>query len=235
MKLDTAAAAAYIKRQLQTGALSHFDLARIVERAQLAMGLEADGMPGPQTLARLDSFFNPEDLTPAPVDVAEVLPAIAVPTSASVVDGAQRRLERARRVVGQGRYHLGSGGKNPAAATPFDSDGSCDCSGLVCWVLELPRKDPATGVWRNTDQLEADARGQVRADIGEAIEWKYAIPGDVVVYGAGPKIGHTGIVSAIGPDGPTAVIHCRSGAAPAVVETGPSLFKVKGAVILRPR
>ena len=73
MNLDKAAA--YIKAQLASGALAHDDLARIVERAQLAMGLEADGMPGPITIARLDGFFIESDLTPLPVTPTE--PAIA--------------------------------------------------------------------------------------------------------------------------------------------------------------
>lgn len=221
MTWDLAAAKRYIAKRLAAGELTTRDIAQLVAHYQAGHGLKVDGMPGPATMDRLTGFLD-SDLTPVE----------GVPVGMS---RAARRLERARSVVGQGRYHLGSGGKNPQAPHPFDSDGTCDCSGLVCWVLELPRKDPATGVWRNTDQLEADARGQVRGDIGDGVPWEDAQPGDVIVYGAGPKIGHTGIVSAANADGPTAVIHCRSGAAPACVETGPSLFKARGAVILRPR
>ncbi len=54
-------ASAFIKRRLESGTLTHAELARIVERAQLAMGLEADGMPGPQTIARLDGFIIERD------------------------------------------------------------------------------------------------------------------------------------------------------------------------------
>jgi D-alanyl-D-alanine carboxypeptidase-like protein len=89
VKLDTAAA--YIRRQLQTGALTHYDLAKITERAQLAMGIEADGMPGLQTLSRLDSFFNPDDLTPTPVEVP-----IAAPDQVPGFDGPLERVPRNR-------------------------------------------------------------------------------------------------------------------------------------------
>lgn len=222
MNLDKAAA--YIKSQVASGALDFHDLARLVERAQLAMGLEPDGMPGPITVARLDGFFIEADLTPPPQEMPHVMRG---------AEKAARALERARSIVGQGRYHLGSGGKDPTAPTPFDSDGTCDCSGFVAWCFGLPRKHD--GVWFYTDHLEADAHGQVKGDLGDGVHWTAAQPGDVVVYGAGPKTGHTGIVSAIGGDGPVAVIHCRSGSPPAVVETGASFFKARGASILRLR
>jgi hypothetical protein len=67
MNLDKAAA--YIKSQIASGALDHKDIARLVERAQLAMGLDADGLPGPITLARLDGFFIEADLTPPPMEM----------------------------------------------------------------------------------------------------------------------------------------------------------------------
>ena len=222
MNLD--AAAAFIRKALASGALTHYDLAKITERAQMALGLHADGMPGPVTIARLDGFLIEADLTPV-----EGVP---------IVDGGAakrlRALGRARSMVGRGRYHLGAGGKDPNAQDPFDSDGACDCSGFQAWCFGLPRKGD-TGVWFYTDALEADARGQVKGDLGDGVPWEQAKPGDLVVYGNGPKVGHVGMVSAANDHGPTAVIHCRSGGAPAVVETGPSLFKAKGAVILRLR
>lgn len=104
MKLDTAAA--YIKRQLQTGALSHFDLARIVERAQLAMGLEADGMPGPQTLARLDSHMVESHLTP--------VEGVPITESAIAFDGPLPRVPRDRSDVIALLGNPGKGAVDPA-------------------------------------------------------------------------------------------------------------------------
>ncbi len=225
MSMNPDKAASFIRRQMASGALTVYDLARIVERAQLAMGLEPDGMPGVVTLARLDGHMVESEFTP--VEGVPIVP----------VNGAIRRaraLERARSMVGRGRYHLGAGGKDPKAPDPFDSDGTSDCSGFVAWCLELPRKSD-DGVWFYTDALEADARGQVKGDLGDGVAWDAAQPGDLVVYGAGPKTGHVGIVSQVGAAGPVSAIHCRSGAAPAVVETGAAFFKARGAVVLRLR
>jgi cell wall-associated NlpC family hydrolase len=147
---------------------------------------------------------------------------------------------RARSMVGRGMYKLGAGGRNPAAETPFDSDGRCDCSGFLAWCVQRPRVvdvDPGPGrdeVWFYTDQLEADARGKVKGDLGDGVPWEQAQPGDLVVYGAGPRVGHCGLVVEVGPSGPSRVVHCRSGRPPAVVETGADGFRKRGAVILRP-
>lgn len=95
-------AAAYIKAQVASGALDFHDLARLVERAQLAMGLEADGMPGPITVARLDGFFIETDLTPPPME----MPA--------AFDGPLPRVPRNRADVIALLGDPGKGAVNPA-------------------------------------------------------------------------------------------------------------------------
>ena len=155
-------------------------------------------------------------------------------------------VRRARSMVGHGRYCLGAGGRDVAGRTPFgpcakpdvhthEHAGAvfCDCSGFCAWVVGVPRKHD--GVWFYTDQLEADARGQVKGDLGDGVPWAQAQPGDLVVYGAGPKIGHVGIVSEVDATGPAKVIHCQASTTPAVVETSPTVFRRRGAVILRLR
>lgn len=161
---------------------------------------------------------------------------------------------RARSMVGKGYYCLGAGGRDRHAATPL---GACakpkehthgkyghifsDCSGFVAWCVERPRVvdlDPGPGkdeVWFYTDALEADARGKVKGDLGDGVPWHKAQPGDLIVYGAGPAVGHIGIVSEVDDAGPVKVIHCHGGKAPAITETSPDVFERHGAVILRLR
>jgi len=155
---------------------------------------------------------------------------------------------RARSMVGAGFYCLGAGGRDPSAPRPFGACNHpsththgrygkalfCDCSGFVAWCCGLPRKS-AEGVWLYTDQLEADARGQVKGDLGDGVPWHLAQPGDLIVYGAGKAIGHVGIVSEVDDAGPVKVIHCQASRAPAVVETSPAVFERHKAVILRLR
>ena len=131
-------------------------------------------------------------------------------------------------LVGRGSYRLGAGGKHPDAPDPFE-EGKCDCSGFLAWCFALPRKSDE-GVWFYTDQLEADARGEVRGDLGDGVAWDDRQPGDLIVYGAGPRVGHCGILSGV-----DTVIHCQASTHPAVTETGLMLFERKGAVVLRMR
>lgn len=148
-------------------------------------------------------------------------------------------LHRARSMVGRGVYGLGKGGKDPGADDPFEG-GRCDCSGFLAWCFRRWRKSGA-GVWFYTDQLERDAAGEVKGDLGDGVAWDEAQLGDILVYGAGPKVGHCAIVSEVLPPvrdlitGPLRAIHCRAGTPPAVVETGVSLFARKGARVLRLR
>jgi hypothetical protein len=156
-------------------------------------------------------------------------------------------VRRARAWVGKGRYCLGAGGRDPKAADPWGpcvhpkehshaAAGRvfCDCSGFQAWIFGLPRKS-RDGVWFYTDALAADAAGQVKGDLGDGIPWAQAQPGDLVVYGAGPRVGHVGLVSACDATGPSRVIHCQSRGRVAVVETGPQVFVRNRAVVLRLR
>lgn len=144
----------------------------------------------------------------------------------------------ARSWVGKGRYCLGAGAKagskSPlsACAKPKEHGHEhlgnvfCDCSGFVCFIIGIPRKN-ADGTWNNTDHLEKLAKRQ-------GIKWTEAQPGDVVVYGAGAAVGHCGLVSEVDDAGPCKVIHCNAGTPPAIDETDESLFARKGALIWRP-
>lgn len=178
----------------------------------------------------------------------------AIPSNASEMAEAEREIEdgaaiveaniraervrRARAWVGKGRYCLGAGAKvgspTPFSACAHPKDHShaklgnvfCDCSGFVCFVVGIPRKN-ADGTWNYTDSFESRAKKQ-------GIPWTKALPGDVVVYGAGKAIGHCGIVVEVDDAGPCKVVHCNAGTPPAVDETDESLFARKHAVIWRP-
>ena len=150
-------------------------------------------------------------------------------------------VRRARSMVGRGFYCLGAGGRDPKAPTPFgtcnhpdehthDRYGKaifCDCSGFLCWVIRRLRHDKASDRWLNTDEMERLAKPQ-------RIPWHMAVPGDIVVYGAGKAIGHCGLVVEVDDSGPIRVVHCQASKAPAVTETSAELFFRKGAVIWRP-
>jgi hypothetical protein len=138
-------------------------------------------------------------------------------------------ITRARSAVKKGiRYKLGEGGTNPAAELP-DSGNLCDCSGFVCWVLELSRKTKLPfyqkyGGWIYTDSMVADVNS--KAGIFE----KLTVPeaGCIVVYGAGAQIGHVGIVSEVLHGKMRQVIHCSHGNdrtfGDSIQETGPAVF-----------
>lgn len=138
-------------------------------------------------------------------------------------------------------YGMGFGGKDPTAEHPFEWDPKtkawrCDCSGLVAWCHGYARHyvgPSASGqradFWRNTDGLEADARGTVPGDLGDGVHYGEERDGDVWVTGLGRKVGHCGIRSTKGK-----VIHCHLGR-PTVVETSDKWFRDKVANILRIR
>jgi len=108
---------------------------------------------------------------------------------------AAHLVARVRSAIGRAtRYSLGKGGKDPASAHPADAEGRCDCSGLVDWVLGLEARRYPDGRWAYTDSLEADARkAGEKGGILEPLATPE--PGCVVVYGAGPRVGHCGIVT----------------------------------------
>lgn len=138
-------------------------------------------------------------------------------------------LARARSAVNKRiRYKLGSGGTNPLSSLPT-SDQLCDCSGFVCWVLGLDRHTTIPfyqkyGGWIFTDSMEDDVNS--RAGIFE----KLSVPeaGCIVVYGAGNKIGHVGIVSEVANGQMKKVVHCSAGNdakfRDAIQETPPTVF-----------
>lgn len=213
MSFDLKRAEAYIAKQLAANALTPADIAVLAYHYQAGtVGLVADGLPGPKTLEviRIEIVgLDKPVVTPAPGFAI-------VPES----------VLRARSVLNQGKYELGGGNDDPNAPTPFDKNGECDCSTFVAWCTK--RRKKVDGVYFYTDQIEKDAKGQVKGDLGFAVAWQDRAPGDILVYGAGPATGHMGLVSGVGK-----VIHCRSGKPPAVVETGDQFFKDKGAVVFR--
>lgn len=213
MAFDLKRAEAYARKQLESGALTPADVAVLAYHYQAGtVGLIADGLPGPKTIAVIraetETLGKPV-ITPAPGFA--IIPESVL---------------RARSVLNQGKYELGGGNDDPDAPTPFDKNGECDCSTFIAWCTKHRKK--VDGVYFYTDQIEKDAKKQVKGDLGYEVPWEDRRPGDILVYGAGPATGHMGISS-----GPGKVIHCRSGKPPAVVETGDQFFKDKGAVVFR--
>lgn len=137
-------------------------------------------------------------------------------------------VRRALSVVGQGRYSLGKGGRSPAASTPFDREGRCDCSGMVAWAIGLDRYQPGRigGDWISTDSIVRDAEGPRAMFRPVAItDWQ---PGDLVVYpgrrvgGVRVAIGHVGIVVVVGPT----IAECRVAHCAASRHAGPGAVRV---------
>lgn len=141
-------------------------------------------------------------------------------------------------MIGKGvRYKLGRGGIDPASPTPATPDGLCDCSGFICWVLEMSRKtDHPFYVhfnqgWINTDAIVAD----VKAPVG-LFSPAVARPGALIVYPrSGKKVGHVGIVTKVTGGMPDLVVHCSSGnfksTGDAVRETPPTVFNRPATVL----
>ncbi len=138
--------------------------------------------------------------------------------------------DRASSAINKGiRYKLGAGGTIPGATLPTGNK-LCDCSGFVCWSLGLSRKTTIPfykqfGGWIFTDSMEADVNSQ--AGIFEKLNSPEV--GCIVVYGAGNKIDHVGIVSAVSGGEMQKVIHCSSGKdskfKDSIQETAPTVFK----------
>lgn len=85
MKFDVAAAAEFVKRQIESGRLSADDIARLVAFYQEHHGLAVDGKPGPATLAELDELD--EVTVPAGVYLPPGLIDMRARTSRSKVYG----------------------------------------------------------------------------------------------------------------------------------------------------
>lgn len=152
-------------------------------------------------------------------------------------------VRRAESCEGTGVYGLGKGGKDPAAPSPLDAHGLCDCSGFLAWCWSEPRHDPDDGEdeiggdWIYTDALEADARGKQR--FARRILSPAVKPGDGLVYGAGAKVGHCAIVVAVKPVvrsfADVTVVHCHgpSGKGPAITRSSGALWDRKGGIAIR--
>jgi hypothetical protein len=137
-------------------------------------------------------------------------------------------------------YWLGAGGMDPNAPTP---GAKCDCSGYVCWMLGRSRQttNPLyvkfNGGWINTDGMIHDAK----ECLGFFTQLEVPRVGCLIVYGgkasgAPRKIGHVGIVTALGAaehaytKNVARVRHCSMGnyrrTGDAIQETGPEAFRV---------
>ena len=142
-------------------------------------------------------------------------------------------IKKARWAIGEAtRYGLGEGGMDPEQLFPASERNACDCSGFICWVLGLSRKTDIGfyqkfGGWIYTDSIEADMLSNT--GIFELLQKPE--PGCIVVYGAGNKIGHVGIVSEALDGKMKKVIHCSKGNyttyKDAIRETEPTVFDRK--------
>ncbi|HEU4455412.1 MAG TPA: peptidoglycan-binding protein [Longimicrobium sp.] len=145
-------------------------------------------------------------------------------------------MQRAKGALGRKTvYKLGLGGMDPNA--PLTR--SCDCSGFVAWSIGIPRQlPPGKGGWLDTDAYWAGGKG-VRPGLFTEVARSDAKPGDVYVYpDANGKQGHIGIITEVGPSGPTKIVHCSSGNwkrhGDAVRETDCGLFdRHQGARVMR--
>lgn len=207
----------YNKRELESGRLTVGHVTAAIRLAQSSLGLDTDGKAGPATRSAL----LPARRTEHPARAAR-----AVDRAMS----AFRWQKDMRHAGGVVRYGLGRGGKHPDAAHPFEqaANGSwrLDCSGFVAWCYNISRLND--GVWFYTDQIEADARGQVQGDLGFGVEWADRAAGDVLVYGAGDRVGHMGLVIQAGQ-----AIHCAAGKHNGIVATTDEVFSQLGAVVFR--
>lgn len=178
--------------------------------------------------------FNPEIKNPNHIYVNQVIkiPNLEdVPGELTLIETSNvaHFMNRAKSAIGKGiRYKLGFGGIKPELNLPT-SDKKCDCSGFICWIFKISRKTDSPfyqkfGGWIYTDSMEADIKSA--SGIFNKIETPEV--GCIVVYGAGNKIGHVGIVSEVKNGKMTKVIHCSSGNdakfKDAIQETAPTVF-----------
>lgn len=156
----------------------------------------------------------------------------------------QEVVARARSAVGRNvRYELGAGGMNPQRDDPANLLNCCDCSGFAAWCLGVKRKTDLpwyveqNGGWLETSAIFRDCATPY--GFFDGIEWKDARPADLLVYGdrkddAGKvRQGHVGVVSEVGSEGPTEVIHCSASnwrvTGDAIQPTAPLIFEQHGA------
>jgi len=132
-------------------------------------------------------------------------------------------IKRARSQLGKTiRYKLGGGGYGVDKPSPGGGGGhekdQCDCSGFVCWALNISRMTrneyylmTLKTDWISTVSMYADCgdtAGLFR--VSETVK-----PGCVIVYPDGAlgkkKQGHVGIVTAVQGGKVKSIIHCSSG------------------------
>lgn len=166
----------YNAREFAAGRLTWEQITAMAKAYQSAHGLDADGAIGPATRKALDGKV---------LDVSSDLPAEAIP-----VRDVLARCRAAMELVVD--YELGHGGRDPRAASPADANGQSDCSGFTAWACHHDRRR-TDGTWVNTDSVERDAR----TEGGDYDRILVPRPGCLIVYGAGPKVGHIGIVSQV--------------------------------------
>lgn len=132
-------------------------------------------------------------------------------------------IARARGQLGRKtRYKLGAGGYGIDKATPGGGGGhapdECDCSGFVCWALNISRMTRneyyrlKLGTdWISTSSMYADCGDS--AGLFEMVQTPRV--GCIVVYPDGAlgkgRQGHVGIVSAVNGGAVASVIHCSGG------------------------
>jgi cell wall-associated NlpC family hydrolase len=147
---------------------------------------------------------------------------------------ASELLSRARSAAGKKiKYKLGGGGMTPTAPSPANINQECDCSGFVCWALQLKRQTDHplyvnfNGGWINTDAMVNDANHQT----GFFARLDAPRVGCLIVFPSKKpaiKVGHVGIVTAVAGGKATKVIHCSNGnfktAQDAIGETPPTVF-----------
>jgi hypothetical protein len=136
------------------------------------------------------------------------------------------------------RYRNGAGCNDPLEPTPADERGESDCSNFTDWCSGLARHEKGALIWHNTDGIERDAKAP------GGVWDRILVPrlGATVVYGAGPAVGHCGIVAKLPAewdDSPLCwqlmqVIDCSSShqrkLGRAIAWRSGSLFKGKGAI-----
>lgn len=188
------------------------------------LGLEVDGIAGPDTLAALAGTDND--------------PGKDDPTLPALHPVYVARVKRIRSAVRQGiQYKLSRGGYNPKAklpgrpgrATDTNTNGA-DCSGTLAWGFQMkrgPRSIPPN--WIESTQLYRDVTGPQRT-FRRVYE---PFPGCGVAYpDDGRKQGHVGIVTEVHPA--LRGVDCSSSRSKAtgqaITERGFEFFRSNGAI-----
>ena len=136
-----------------------------------------------------------------------------MPSNLSLKLTRQEAVQRALSQVGQGRYDLGAGGRNPSNKSPFGAPRSarnkdkggrdwCDCSGFIAWCLGYDRVQnlgTKEELWYSCREIISDSYHDNPKLFSQ---FKGIVnPGDIIVYGPKGKMkwGHIGIVTKVLP------------------------------------